>query len=91
MLTSIKDIIEIIMGLIMALTISGLLFRAIVKQKGIGARIIQFTCIAFTLPTIIILSLEKVLTGETVATLLGGLVGYVLSGISNYDKKSAEE
>lgn len=63
MLTSIKDIIEIIMGLIMALTISGLLFRAIVKQKRIEVIIIQLTCIAFTLPTIIILSVEKVLTG----------------------------
>lgn len=88
---TIKETTEILMGLIMLVTIIGLLYRAIFKLKGLGARVIQFTCICFTLPCIVILSLEKILTGETVATLLGGLVGYVLSGISNYDKKQAED
>ena len=80
-----KECIEIIMASIMALVLIGLLIRALVLQKGIGARTIQFTCVAFLIPTIIILSIEGILSGETVGALLGGLAGYVLSGISNYD------
>lgn len=56
------------------------------KVGGIGARIIQFACVTLIIPAIIILGIEKILQGETIATLIGGLIGYVLSGISNYDK-----
>lgn len=57
------------------------------KVGGIGARSIQFICVILIIPCIIILSLEDILKGETVATIIGGLIGYVLSGISNYDNK----
>jgi len=80
-----KEWIEILMAVIMALVLIGILLRALILKKGIGARVIQFTCISFLIPTIIILSMEGVLIGETVGTLLGGVAGYVLSGISNYD------
>jgi len=56
------------------------------KVGGFGARIIQLTCVSLIIPTLVILSLENVIKGETVATIIGGLIGYVLSGISNYDK-----
>lgn len=56
------------------------------KVGGFGARIIQLTCVTLIIPTVIILSLENIIKGETVATIIGGLIGYVLSGISNYDK-----
>lgn len=56
------------------------------KVGGFGARIIQLTCVTLIIPTLIILSLENIIKGETVATIIGGLIGYVLSGISNYDK-----
>jgi hypothetical protein len=36
-------------------------------------------------PTILILGLEKVLTHETSATLIGGLAGYLLSNIGKYE------
>jgi hypothetical protein len=36
------------------------------------------------------LSIEGILKGETVATLMGGLAGYVLSGISNYDSNKSD-
>lgn len=56
------------------------------KVGGLGARTIQLTCVALIIPALIILSLENIIKGETVATIIGGLIGYVLSGISNYDK-----
>ena len=80
-----KEWIEIIMALIMASTLIGLIVRSLILKGGIGARIIQLTCVSFLIPTIIILSIEGILKGETVGTLLGGLAGYVLSGINNYD------
>jgi hypothetical protein len=80
-----KEWIEILMASIMMLVIVGILVRAIFFKKGIGARVIQFACISFLIPAILILSIEGILNGETVGTLLGGVAGYVLSGISNYD------
>lgn len=80
-----KEWIEILMASIMMFVIIGILVRAIFLKKGIGARVIQFACISFLIPSILILSIEGILNGETVGTLLGGLAGYVLSGISNYD------
>jgi hypothetical protein len=35
-------------------------------------------------PTILILGIEKILDGATLGTLIGGLVGYVLSGVGEY-------
>lgn len=56
------------------------------KVGGIGARMIQFACVTLIIPCIVILGIEKILQGETIATIIGGLIGYILSGISNYDK-----
>lgn len=81
-----KFYLEICMAFIMIISLLGVLYRTIKKGKGLGARVIQFTCICFIIPAIIILATRDILKGETVATLIGGLVGYVLSGISNYDK-----
>src|ERR1700689_1043228 len=58
------------------------------NHKGIGARIIQLCVVVLIFPTILILGLEKVLTGETLGTLLGGVMGYVLSGIGDYKPKT---
>lgn len=84
-----KEIIELIMASIMALVLVGLFLRTMIQKKGIGARIIQFTCVSLIIPTIIILSMEDIIPGSTVGTLLGGLAGYVLSGISNFDNQNA--
>ncbi len=99
---NVKCIIEITMGVIMASVIPLVFIRSLWnagektvadgtksynRVGGIGARVIQFTCIALIVPAIIILALENVLKGETIATIIGGLIGYVLSGVSNYDKK----
>jgi len=77
-----KPVIEICMAVIMVLFIALLFHNQLKQDKGIGERIIQFTCIGLLIPCIIILGLEEVLKGETIATLLGGLGGYVLSSMS---------
>jgi len=91
MIDSTKDIIEIMMGCIMLAVIIGVLIRSLRKTgiagkpSGIGARVIQFTCVSLIIPGIIILGIEDILKGETIATIIGGLIGYVLSGVGNYE------
>ncbi|AYL96949.1 hypothetical protein [Mucilaginibacter celer] len=61
--------------------------------KGISDRLIQFTCISLVIPCIIILGMENILKGDTIATLLGGICGYVLSALSkgkNDDKDATK-
>jgi hypothetical protein len=53
--------------------------------SAIGPRHIQFVSVCLIVPTILILGLEKVLTSETTATLIGGLAGYLLSNLGKYE------
>ncbi len=101
-----KECLELIMAFTMAGVLLLIFLRSFLNAKsttttkdgntskgkvgGIGARTIQFTCISLIIPCIIILALEGILKGETIATIIGGLIGYVLSGISNYDNKDKE-
>ena len=59
------------------------------KVKGFGARTIQIICLMLIIPTLLILALEKILVGETVATIIGGLIGYVLTSVG--DEKKSED
>ncbi|GAA4453929.1 hypothetical protein [Rurimicrobium arvi] len=86
-----KSTIEIIMAVAMAGSIALLFYRSIKLKKGIGARIIQFACVLLIIPGLIILGLEDILHGETIATIIGGLIGYTLSGIGDYDKRKKGE
>lgn len=88
---STKSVIEIIMAIIMMISIIGIFLRSIWitgQIKGIGARTIQFTCISLIIPCIIILGLENILKGETIATIIGGLIGYVLSGVGDFNNRN---
>ena len=76
-----KAALEIVAGIIMVGGLTGIFTERIVKNRGIGVRIIQFLTVTLVLPIILILALEGILKGETVATLLGAIVGYILSGI----------
>lgn len=82
------ELIELITALIMPL---GLYIiyktRTQGQGKGIGIRVIQLAAVVLIIPSIFILALEGVLTTELVATLLGTIVGYILSG---FEKKSTE-
>ena len=44
-------------------------------------RTVQFLAVSFIIPMVLILALSEILQPETLATLLGTLFGYVLSGI----------
>ena len=77
----VKHLIELIAGLIMFFGLVGTFYIRISLKKGIGLRAIQFMAIIFLVPVILILALEKILTSETIAALLGAVSGYTLSGI----------
>jgi len=82
---AVKSIIELIAVAMWPVGI-GLIFwqRYWSGTKGLGARIIQLTAVIMLFPTIVILGLEKILDAATLGTLIGGLVGYVLSGVGEY-------
>jgi hypothetical protein len=60
------------------------------NQESIGPRHIQFVSVCLIVPTILILGLEQVLSRETTATLIGGLTGYLLSGLGKYDPRQQD-
>jgi hypothetical protein len=82
-----KQYIELIVALIMVISLGGVLFERIKYRKSIGIRTIQFMAIAFIFPVIIILALEGVLSAETIGTLIGTVIGYVLSGIGGNEAR----
>lgn len=84
-------VVEMFASAVMLLGVIGALWslkRAkTLKGSAIGPRHIQFVSVCLIVPTILILGLEKVLTHETTATLIGGLAGYLLSGLGTYEPK----
>jgi hypothetical protein len=57
------------------------IYYLIAKQNAtIGIRAIQFLAVVFMLPLLIILGINNILGRETIGTLLGVVLGYVLSG-----------
>lgn len=77
----ITGVVEVAAAVVMVVGLVGVLFERYSSKRGIGVRVIQFLAIVLLVPTILILALEDVLSSETVATLLGAAIGYVLSGI----------
>jgi hypothetical protein len=72
--------IAVIGAVIMAGGLGGVLYLIIKQQMGINTKLIQFLTIAFVLPLMLILGIMNTLGRETIGTLLGVIVGYVLSG-----------
>jgi hypothetical protein len=69
------NVIEIIawtVGLISAFLIAR---NQVTQQKGMGPRTIQGLTISLGIPLLLTLALEKILTGETIAALVGSLLG----------------
>jgi len=73
--------IEIVACVIMVGGVVGVFIERMRTKRGIGVRVIQFLTVTLVLPSILILALENVLSGQTTATLIGAIVGYILSGI----------
>jgi hypothetical protein len=72
--------IAVLAALIMAGGLGGIFYLIIKQNAVLGIRTIQFTAIVFVLPMLVILGLTNALGRETIGTLLGVIVGYVLSG-----------
>ena len=72
--------IAIIGALIMAGGLGGIYYLVIKQNATLGVKTIQFVAIIFVLPLMLILGVMNVLGRETIGTLLGVIVGYVLSG-----------
>lgn len=72
--------IGLIAVLIMAGGLYGIYYLVIKQNVTIGVRAIQFLAVVFVLPLLLILGLSGGIHTETIGTLLGVVVGYVLSG-----------
>jgi hypothetical protein len=81
---TIKDWIELIavgtgpLGLIL------LMAQRLLTKKSIGARTVQFATVVLLFPIILVLGMEKVLDSATIGTMLGGVAGFVLSRVGEY-------
>lgn len=72
--------IGLIAVLIMAGGLGGIYYFIYKQNAVIGVKTIQFVAVIFVLPLLIVLGIMNVLGRETIGTLLGVIVGYVLSG-----------
>src|SRR5713226_5475696 len=78
--------------LVMLVGIIGTLIHRIKGGYGIGDRAIQFVGICLVIPTVLILGLEDKISKENMGTILGTIIGYVLSGIGGPgDKKKKDD
>ncbi len=73
-----KSWIEIAALGIMLVGVAGLLVTRWKPGKGIGRRFIQATSIVLVVPTTLVLGLENTLSSDTVAAILGSVIGYAL-------------
>jgi hypothetical protein len=84
--------IELVAVLTIPLSVGLIFFERISSGRGLGARSIQFITVATIIPVILILGLEGILDKNVLGTIIGGLIGYLLSGVGNYQpepKKAA--
>jgi hypothetical protein len=72
--------IAIIGALIMAGGLGGIYYLIIKQRATLGMKTIQFLAIVFILPLMLVLGVMNILGRETIGTILGVVVGYVLSG-----------
>jgi hypothetical protein len=72
--------IAIIGAIIMAGGLGGIYYLLIKQRATLGMKTIQFLAIVFILPLMLVLGVMNVLGRETIGTILGVVVGYVLSG-----------
>ncbi len=82
---STREIVEIIVAALMPLGLVAIMWHRIATGMGLGVRVIQLLGVVLGLPAIVVLGLENVLEGQTVAALIAGILGYLLSGISQFD------
>jgi hypothetical protein len=76
---TIKGILELIALLVMLIGLLVVVWHRVKQDMGLSNLALQFVSVIFVFPTILILSLEGVLKGETAGTLIGTLAGYLFS------------
>jgi len=72
--------IGVIGALIMAGALGGIFYLIVKQQAGISAKTVQFMTIALVLPLMLVLGVMNILGREIIGTVIGVVVGYVLSG-----------
>jgi hypothetical protein len=87
----VKSSIELIAAIAILIGPIAVIFERLRSGRGIGARSIQFAAVAMLIPTILIVALEKLIDGSTLGTLIGGLIGYLLSGVGTYEPSKKKD
>ncbi|HEX8365044.1 MAG TPA: hypothetical protein VF603_07155 [Allosphingosinicella sp.] len=75
-------IVEIIFSLTVPIAIVGVLWARVRRDKGLGVRSMQFLTVSVAFPTLAVLAFEEVLDGDAVSALIGALLGYLLSTVT---------
>ncbi len=65
--------------LIMAGGLGGIFYLAIKQNAAIGNKTIQFLAIVFVLPLLLILGIFNVLRADSIGTIIGVIIGFVLA------------
>jgi len=76
---------------VMVIGIVGTIYHRVKLEFGIGNRAIQLVGICLVIPTVLILGLEDKISKENMGTILGAIIGYVLSGIGSPDQKKQKK
>ena len=84
---TVRDWVELLAIGTIPLTVVGLFINRWVSGRGLGVRVIQLLAAATFGPTVIVLALERVIDGSTVAALMGAFVGYLFSNIAEFDRR----
>ena len=71
--------VEIIAVLTMSGVVGGIFYGALKGTLTLNFRTIQFLAIAFLVPAVIVLAMERTIGSEVTSALIGIIIGYVLS------------
>lgn len=89
--------IEVILAATMLIIpLAVLIQRCVAKNKegahfGMGVRITQLIAACNLPPALIILAMEGLIDGATVAALVGAFVGYMFSGLVEFDRRRSDD
>jgi xanthine/uracil permease len=75
----IQFLIGLVAALIMAGGLGGVFYLANKQNAVIGNKTIQFLAVVFVLPLILILGMFNILHAESIGTLIGVIIGFVLA------------
>ena len=77
-----KNVIEFAAIAVMFIGTIGVVANRIVTKKGIGYRVLQWLGIVILPPVVLILALEKILSGEMTGALIAALVGFATNELA---------